>query len=507
MAPLVLARGGRELAKVEAKLTQPAERGQPVAWTALATADLVAIRAAAVNPQLGWLTARTATAEISGTIEGYVDFLAKVKIAGHDPTHTLETTLRADLYPDGTVAIGAPLKMTFGKDVSELRVDWEWRGDAPSRGVDLKLAGPNVSLAHLRLLTTPLVVFGRTPGAMERGDGATARPFWGDWTGRVRVDLEHLRLADRELIDVGGYLKIEHTGVQLMGGHGGAPEHSLAQVEATLTFDPARAQPYEFKGAAGTYHVDEETILGKTKEGKEPVFKGRFAVDRAVLARGKNLEELIAGREEEFKLTGVNGIVRLLKTGVAQALPSAPESAGVVNALSDVGTGFARLLGAKTRSITSGQVKVGAVTDAVLDYDSSMAEIGYDSLTIEATQHADGTIGLRHLELISPELHLSGAGTLGGTKDTALLARPVTGALTLGVKGRMAELLTKAGLVSGKKDAQDFALVEPAIQFGGTVGELKQDEWRARLVEAAKRPSPPEKEKSEPEPAKKKRGR
>lgn len=485
-APLTLATAGRQLVRFEGKLTLPGNRGEQTNLTGRWSADLVALKTSGATPGLGWLAGKAANGEVKGTLGGYADLEVALLVSGVDQKNALNGTVRAYLYGDGTVAFSAPLTLTFGGEVSDLNVEWEWRADAPRNGVDLKLKAKKTTLAHLQRLGAPLAALG---GAGAATEGRT-RAFWGDWLGRVRFDFDRMQLADREVIDVGGFLKVAPDRVELLGGHGGPAEHTLTQIEGALTFAAgSAARPYALSLTMAPYRIDSDRFLGKARkkgdeEDDQSFFKGRFEVERSIRASGGSVAELIAQREEEFKLTSTNGIVRMLKTGVAQALPSAPDRSGAVNALDNVGTGFLRLLGANTKSLGSGQVKVGATTEAVLDFDSAMAEIGYDRLTITAVQHATGAVTVPQFELTGTELHLAGSGALGGGADAAWAGRPLTAELTLAVKGRLEDLLTKAGLLSGKKDAAGYATVEPAIKAGGTLGKPTFDEWRARLAAA-----------------------
>jgi hypothetical protein len=51
------------------------------------------------------------------------------------------------------------------------------------------------------------------------------------------------------------------------------------------------------------------------------VFKGRFAVATTLTGNGINLSDLVGRMEHEYRLTSKNGIVRLLKTSVAETIP------------------------------------------------------------------------------------------------------------------------------------------------------------------------------------------
>ncbi len=491
VAPMTFAQGGTTLARIEGKVFHEAGGEKPIALTGRWSVEVAALAGRGAMPRLQGLTARTASGDFSGTLAGYLDLQGKFRVSGRDSTRTLEGTAQVDLYPDGTVELTTPLKFTLGQAVSDVQLDWEWRGDAPERGAKLKLTGKSVGIEAVRALAMPFAAWGRSEAPGQAG-GSEHLPFWGDWAGQVRIDFERVRLADREMVEVGGYLEVGRGKVELINGHGGPEQHSLSQVQATLTFDPTRAAPYELRATTKDATGDAENVFGPTPKDGEPVMTGRFTVERALTAKGASLAELMARREERFKLHGKDGIVRGLKTGVAQALPPPPESSGAVNALDNVGTAFGWLLGSKKKSLMSGEVKVSPQTDAVLDLDLELAEIGYDSLTITAIREGDGTIRIPDFDLVAPNLHLTGSGEISRGNGVVVIGeRPVSLEMRYGAQGRIAELMEKAGLLAGKKDAAGYRWVEGTFHAGGTLKQLDQPDWRAKLVEAAKRTTKP----------------
>lgn len=495
LAPLTFAQGGAELGRIEGKVSRAGGKGKPVELGGQWKLDVAALVAHGVIPRVEGLPGRSASGDFSGTVDGYVDVQGKITATGHDPSHTLNGTVRADLYADGTVAFTSALKVALGAAASDVKVEWEWRGDRPQLGVDLKLAGNSVSLDALGLLAAPVVAFGQGGTAAQMG-GRDRRPFWGDWVGRVRVDIDRLRLADQELLGVGGYVRVEPGKIQLLGGHGGPERREVSGVDGELTFEPTREFPYELKATATAGRGNAESVFGLPPKEGDPVFVGQFTVERSLTAKGATLSELIARREETFKLSGKNGIVRMLKAGVAQALPPPPEGSGVMNALDNVGTAFTRLLGAKTKSLSSGAVKVSEATDAVLELDRELAEIGYDNLTMTAIRRADGSVRVPEFDLVAPSLHLTGTGELGRGDGGMLPERPLSAEIRLGLQGRAVGLTEKAGLALGPKDDAGYRWVDGTLHVGGTLKQPDQIGWRARLVEAGTR-------KAKTEPAKK----
>lgn len=486
VAPMTFSHGGTALARIDGKASRAAGDGKPVALAGRWSADIAAIVAHGVVPRTGGVTVRSAAGDFSGTITGYVDLQGKFTAIGHNPTHTVNGTVLADFYPDGTVAFTVPLNFSLGRSTSDLQMDWEWRGDAPERGVVLKLKGKYVALDALRLVAKPLATFGQrvVPGP---SGGQADLPFWGDWSGRVSADFERMGLAHGDLVDVGGELKFERGKVELLAGHGGPERRSLSEVQGMLTFDPTRASRYELHATTADASRDAESIFGPTPKDGESLVVGRFAVERSLVAKGADPTELMARREEVFKVSGKNGIVRMLAAGVSQALPSAPEGSRAINALDDVGSAIGRLFGSKG-SLSSGVVKVDAATEAVLDLDLDLAEVGYDRLAFTAIRRADGTIGISDFDLVSPDLHVTATGEINPGKGAALVGeRPVSLEMRFGAKGRIGDLMEKAGLLSGTKDAAGYRWVAGSFRAGGTLKHLDQTEWRAKLVEAAMR--------------------
>lgn len=483
-APMTFAQGGTVLARVESKASRAVGEEKPVAVEAKWSAEVAAIVARGVVPGTAWVTAQTASGDFSGTITGFVEGQGAVRVVGHDPKHTAEGTVQGDLYPDGTVTFTAPLSFTLGQGVSDMQIEWEWRGDAPQRGGDLKLTGKSVALDAIRLVAAPFLALNQGATFAKIG-GAERRPFWGDWTGHIQADFERVRLADGDLIDVGGYLQVEPGKLELISGHGGPERRSFGQVEGKLTFDPEREWPYQVHATASDSSGDAESVFGPAPKEGEPLAVGRFTVERSLDAKGSSLAELIAQREERFTLHGKNGIVRILKTGVAQALPSAPEGSKAMGALDDVGTVFGRLFGSSKKSLSSGEVKVDKRTQAVLDLDLELAEIGYDTLTITAIRQGDGMIRIPGFDLAGPNLHLTGRGEIERGKSGSLISeRPVKFQMRWGAQGRIAELMEKAGLKIGTKDAAGYRWVDGTFYAVGTLKQLDQKEWRTKLVEA-----------------------
>ena len=99
---------------------------------------------------------------------------------------------------------------------------------------------------------------------------------------------------------------------------------------------------------------------------------------------------------------------------------------------------------------------------------SAFNELKFDQFKIRVERGADLSMKFSTIEFISPILRLSGTGNLVAQEGTELENQPMNIVLTMGGKGTMAQLLGKAGLLSGETDAQGYSLVNQKFSVGGT---------------------------------------
>ena len=344
------------------------------------------------------------------------------------------------------------------------------------------MTGENVALEPLRLLAAPLAVTARGPDRI---------PFWGGCVGTVAVVFDHLKVGDKVFDEVGGNFDFDHGSVHLTNGRGGLPQQNPAQVEGLLTFDAAAESPYSLKATAALNEVDAAALFGAAQPGHDPVIEGRFAVACTLTGNGINLDDLVRHTQEEFRLTSTVGIVRLLKTTVADAIPEDPTP--VSDAVSTASSAAGWLLGLKKGS---GEKTVSKTTDAVLNFTSVIAEIGYDRFTLTAIRGYDRTIRLVDIAMTAPEERLTGSGQVTYVPGVALRAQPFSAELKLGVRGDVAGLVAKAGLPTSPKDDQGYTMFSQSLHFGGTLEHIDVSAWRDLLVKALTATRPPDSGKS-----------
>ena len=488
LSPAVVTHAGHPVATIDLQASQAASADLPVAVTAKWSADLDALSATLPSSAPRWMAGHSTTGEVTAKVAGSTELEGKISVEGHDPGHSVSVSGHADLEDDGGLSFEGPVTITTGPNSSQVAVKATWNGDLVGGGIDLSLSSDSVDLDHLRLLAAPLATIAgvRLPGAAP-APGAAARdatPFWGNWNGHIDASFGKLTAGTAEFNGAAGALYIKSGSIRLEGGHWMLPRTNIAKVDGTLAFDPGSASPYTLKGAANLNEVDVAPLFPGSGPDKEPGLQGRFSVAGTIGGSGANLRELIAATREEFHLTSTNGILRLLATDVADAIPEA--STPVTDTLNTVGSAVGSFLG-KRGELENGKNPVSKTADAVISFTYEITEIGYDRIAITAVRSPDGSIRLTQFELTAPDEHLVGSGEIAAAPGRPLLSRPLSADLRFSFRGRAAELLAKAGALSASKDALGYTLLGGPIHFGGSVGHIDIGAWHDFLAQAATR--------------------
>ncbi len=487
-APLVLASAGRRLASFDGKAARVAGDDPSIAITGTWHADLDALAAEPAFPGLHWMIGRSASGDFSAGTGNAPEAEAKFTVLGHDPAKSVTGSVHLDFNADGSVGFLAPLKVASGPGTSDLSAEGTWSRDGTGGRIDAKLTSQDATLGHLRLLAVPLAAAAGVPlprpeaGRPPAGP-ADRVPFWGTRTGRVTIGFDRLRAWNRVFVDVGGTFDLSPGSLRLLYGRGGLPKHTPANADGSISFDPAAAFPYSLKATAAVNDVEAAPFFGEPQHGQDPLLEGRFSVTGKFTSAGTGLEDLIARTEGGFQLTSMGGIIRLLKTDVADSLPEIKTP--VSDTLGSVGSFMGSLVGIKHAFSGGGEIHLPKATEAVLDFTNQVSEIGYEKLTLDLVCGPDRSIRIVDLEMTAPSERLQGSGRIAQANGLSFRARPLSLDLQLSARGRVAELLSNAGLVSASLDKLGYAPLRQSIHFGGTLEHVDDGSWRDFLVKAA----------------------
>jgi hypothetical protein len=484
--PLQFTRGGRPVVTVDGTASQAAAAGQPLAITARWKADFGALAAGGPEPGPAWLAGRSGSGDLTAKITDSISLDSKFTVEGADPAGKVTANLHLDLDDAGDVAFDGPIKLGTGAETTDVTAKGSWTGEGPGGGLELTLNGDYLDLDRLGALAGPLAASAgiRLPSTAASAPGAPdTSPFWGDWSGHIDGAFGRLKLGDLDLKGAGGALNVRNGFLQLVGGHWMLPHNNLAKLDATVSFDPRSDTPYSVKGTTDLNQVDAAPLFPGTGEEKLPGLEGRFTVTGDLRGSGATFADLLARTQAEFHLTSAGGVLRLLATNVADAIPQA--STPVADTLNSVGATVGGFLGAQRGSFESGKNPVSKTADAVINFTYETNEIGYDKIDLTASRGIDGVVRLTHIELDAADEHFVGTGAIAAAPGTPLKARPLSADFTFGFKGHAAELLAKTGLLSGKKDAAGYALLAQPVHLAGTVEHLDTSGWHDLLARAA----------------------
>jgi hypothetical protein len=482
LAPLAVGSGGSPLATLKASVSLPVGPDQPIAVTGTWTADLQALATKAVVPDLSWISGRSASGDFTATLGASTELDGKMAFVGSDPRHLMTASLHAEV-DSGRISFRAPVTIAFGPVVSDLSVE----GTSISDGaLYLKLTGKKAVLGHLGLLAARLAAAGVVPQPATAGvrDGV---PFWGNWTGRVMVAFDRLDAGDRVFDDLGGTFEVGRDSVRLTEGRGKLGDRRLAKAEGSISFDPTAKFPYSLTATASLDGVDATALFPAPASGRDPVIEGRFAIAATLAGDGINLDDLAGRVRESLRITSTAGAIRVLKTDVDEAIPQEKQSS-VSEDLGRMGSGIGRIFGTEG-SIGSGRRSVSPAAQAAIDVVNAISEIGIDEVSLTAVRESDGTIRLADIAMTAGDVRMTGSGQIGHVEGRPLRAQPLSVDLQFWARGRIAKLLSAAGLLSGRKDDGYAALNQP-IQLRGTLEKIDTSQWHAVLVRAAERKPP-----------------
>jgi len=514
-SPLEISSGGTHLGSLRAKASQTAGTDVPVSVSGTWSADLRALAAKAVIPGASWLRGSSASGEFSARVGESTKLNGKIAVVGRDKANSISASLRLEMNYGGTFTFDAPMKIVFGKEVSELKAEGSWINDREGKRLYMKLAGGNVVLDYLRPLAAPLLTMQSGTAGSQAGRDRTA--FWGGWKGRVAVSFDHLKGGGRAFDDVAGLLQVTPTSIAMEEGRGGFAGRRFTKMDGSVAFDPAAEMPYRLKAGATLEKVDiadyfpdakpaedeprKERPHGTREKKQKPddemhsdaPIEGHFSVAGTLTGEGRNLGELLDGLKREYRLTTTALIVRMLRTEVSAAIPE--EKTPVADAFGSVGSVLGKIVGADDTK-GSGKNPVSPTAEAVIEFISEMTEIGFDECSVTATPVSDKVVRLSSLDLMAQGKHFAGSGQIGCETGIPLRAQPISLDLKLWVGGRAEKLLRKVELLSTEKDERDYAMLNQPLHFGGTLEHIDLTQWHDMLVKAAaKNPAAPKKEK------------
>jgi hypothetical protein len=468
--------GAAELLTWDLKLGRLMGAAQPVKAAGRLTANLPAVLAQPVAAGLMALKSGTVAVDFAASVDGKRELQATVNVrdlaavAGANPVPLpeLATRLRADLTPDGAMAFNAPITLVKDGRTSELTfvgtIGPEKKG---ARSVEAEINGKDVHWEDVQVLAVALPV--KPVGAAA---GPVAPP-WAGLHGSVGLRLQRVIYSDTfEIREVTGRLRLDAGMLRLEGGQAGLGEEGRASVNGLVTFDPEAKPAYGMVADVNVRNFDLAPLLRPRLADMKATVEGRFDLNSRVAGYAHSFGGLIEQAGGELQLTSKGGVFRGL-----------PVSVSTITETTSRWTAWLATAGSALSAVTGRRdtLEVANKTEAVAEVARALHPIVYDQLSVVVGRDDTRNLMLRDFALISPELRLSGRGTVSPQGAAGLLDDALTMEFSLRARGRPAELLKYLGVLEAQTDDLGYSGCTFPLSVGGTLGRPDTRDLSGRL--------------------------
>jgi hypothetical protein len=455
--------------------------GEPVKAAASLDADLPAL--------LGHLDAGGAWALSRGTLKGsltaslgaHVSVDAALNLddlSAQAPLPAVGIKVRADWGPDGKVTASIPVLVDRGGRKSDFTLSGALSPSGAGWLVDGRLDGGAVTVGDLEVLGSAFGAQG-APGAANPGAGAAGGspgPFWGGFRGRVAVALGKVDGLPVPTSDVSAALRLEPAALSFDSLRATLGAGGDVKADGSLAYDAGKPDAYALRARLTGDDLDFKPFFQWADPARPAIVEGRFDVVAQASADAPDPAGIAARLRGDFHLTSKGGTFRALSMGpLAKA-----QNLGKVAAIGAfLGNMASALTGRKDAA------DISSAAQAVSDFSKSLAAIPYDQLSVEVVRGDAPGLALKDFALISPELRLQGSGLIGDKDGTPFADQGLSLNLTLGARGRAADLLKYAGILDPKPDGFGYAACTIPLNVSGTVSRPDTGDIQAALLKAA----------------------
>jgi hypothetical protein len=471
-SPLTASSGGVPLMVLELKAGQRSGPDQPIKVAGNWTAQLPALLKQGGRD--GVLSAGEAKGDFAGSFDTKREIQLKLAltnlrsaVAGALPS--VQADVRADLQPDGSITFNAPFLFDRAGRKSDFTLAGTALRTAGKVALTARLTGGSVRLDDLQVLALPwLSPAGASPGR-PAALAAPAEPFWEGVTGECTLALKQLAYgADLQLADVGGVLRFEPAALRLDEGRAGFGPDSAAQVSGALTVQPASTPGYGLSADVSVSNFDVGAVFRAIDPTRRPTVEGRVTLVTHLAGSGATLPELAERTRGDLRVTGKSGVFRALSVDISDRIQKTTSSVATIGSL----------LGVVTDDFVN---KARILSDIA----KSLSEIPYDQLSLTATRDASLNLQLKDFTLISPEVRIGGKGSIRYQAGVPILAQAMNLQLSLGTRGKLGDLMKRAGLLEAQQDSLGYAAFSVPLKLGGSLAKPDSSAIRDALLNSA----------------------
>lgn len=461
---------------VEGKVGRLAGENQAIKVTGKWSSQLPGLLAQPAAQGLATLTSGDGQGDFAGSLGSKQEVqlrltLANLSAPGAPSLPSLGADVRLDREADGKIAFSAPLR--FERDGRKSDLNLAGTGAIQPAGIvlDARVTSEFLAVEDAQILAAPLAAppAPAAPAAARPAPAPPAAPFWAGVTGQIALSLKKVVYGTQfQVTDLTGTLRLNAGAMKLVNARAGFDAQSEVKLEASLDFVPATPRPYSLAANFALNNFDTVPAFRAIDPGKLPTVEARINVASQVAATGATLAQLADSARGNFTLTSKGGIFRGFAADLTDRIQKSQSRL----------TAVASFLGVVADDYVNKAKILGDIAQA-------LAEIPFDQLSVAAVR--DGALNLRLTEfsLIAPEVRIGGEGQVRHVEGIPLLARPMELQLNLGARGKLGDLIKRAGLLDARQDNLGYAAFAVPLKIGGTLANPDTNEIRTALLNSA----------------------
>jgi hypothetical protein len=471
IAPFSVRSGEAVLLSVDAKVGQLAGRNQATKLTGSLKGELPGLLAQPVAGAGGTLTAGNIQGTFAASIDGKQQLELHVALrnlamaAGALPVVTVD--LRADREASGKITFNVPVMLEREARKSDLLCAGTLTKSPDAVAIDARLTSDFLALEDAQILGA--LAGGPAPAKQPAAKSPTNLPPWAGVTGQISLAMKKVVFAQQfQITDLSGTLRIDAGGIKLVNGTGGFDAESDVKLAGAVTYRGGTANPYALTADVSLNNFATAPAFQALDPGKPPTLDARINLTSKLTGAGTDLADMAARTKGDVLVTSKGGIFRGLSADLNDKIQNTQSKvASIAGFLGVVNDDFIN----KTKILS--------------DIAKALAEIPFDQLSLTAVRDASLNLQLKDFTLISPEVRINGEGQIRYAEGVPVLAQPMTLQLRLGARGKLGDLIKRAGLLEAKQDNLGYAAFSVPLKIGGTAGKPDTSEIRNALLNSA----------------------
>jgi hypothetical protein len=463
---------------------QSSGAAQPIKATGRLRADLPALMAQPVASEFSVFGQGAAdmefTASVSETVQQISSKLSLAGLRTRDGQNlpSISSDLRADRHPAGHVEANVPLVFDLAGRKSDIELTASIKPAGEGMTLDAQIFSRELYVEDLTLFTalqpakpasapTPKT----TPTSESPGPAPApapdSEPVWAGITGQLRLALKKVVYAAAQPpVEISTSVKITPEVLTLESLNAVFPDGAAAKVDAAITFQAGKAEPYDIATHVSATNLDPQPFLEAANPGKPPTVQGKFDFTGKIAGRAPSLDRFADKANVDAQLVSRGGRFNGFATSALAAnVGKLPEAASKVGGLLSIA---GSVLG-KSELARAGE-KARASSDTI----KRLVNFNFDQLNIDITHRAgESATEIKNFSILSPDMRLLGGGSIDSKSGLrSILQSAMNLDLQMAVRGAQADDLRILDLLKRQPDELGYTALAENFSVKGTPSQM-----------------------------------